>query len=135
MPEGRRAPARDWEPMTDRPAILIAEDDAMIALALELAAIDCGAVVQGPYATVAEAIERIERDLPQAALLDGNLRDGPVTPLARHLIHLGVPLLIHSAHPIPAKLASEFPRLPVMAKPAPPLAVISRLLSLSGERI
>lgn len=112
------------------PNILIVEDEAIIALGLELAAIDSGARVSGPFATTAAALAAIADDPPQGAILDANLWDGPITPVVRWLISERIPVVLHSAQGMPADLAAEFSDLPSVPKPAAPLLVVSRLLAM-----
>lgn len=118
--------------MVDKPCIMIVEDDPIIAMGLELAVLDHGGVVSGPFDAVEMALAALAARVPQGAILDANLLDGSVSPLARRLIHAGTPFLIHSARRIPDDLAEEYPGLPFMAKPAPPLLVAARLFELYG---
>jgi len=116
--------------MVYKPNILIVEDEVLIALRLELAAIDSGARVLGPFGTTAAAFTAIVDDRPQGAILDVNLWDGPITPVAQWLLREKIPVVLHSAQGAPEELAAEFPDLPSVAKPAGPFAVVARLLRI-----
>jgi DNA-binding response OmpR family regulator len=56
--------------------ILVAEDEALIALVLELTLRPGGHRVLGPVATVAEALRLADETAPELALVDINLQDG-----------------------------------------------------------
>jgi two-component system, response regulator PdtaR len=56
--------------------ILVAEDEALIALVLELTLRVVGHRVLGPVGTVADALRLAERTRPELGLIDLNLRDG-----------------------------------------------------------
>ena len=79
--------------------ILVAEDEGLIAFALEWALRLAGHQVLGPADSVDEAMRLIEKTRPDLALVDINLRDGDDgTRLARHLHeNLGIPILFTSA--------------------------------------
>ncbi|WP_380878207.1 hypothetical protein ACFB49_16020 [Sphingomonas sp. DBB INV C78] len=113
------------------PLILIVEDEAMVSLALELAVIDLGMDVLGPAASVAHAIALLEGRSISGAILDGNLGDGDVTPLAWRLLDDAIPFILHSALVTPAILDEHLPAsIPVIAKPSPPSLVIRALVEL-----
>jgi two-component SAPR family response regulator len=78
--------------------VLVAEATAVIALDLErtLRGFDCG--VLGPVGSVAEALLLLERERPDAALLELDLSDGHAAPLAETLASLGVPFALATAH-------------------------------------
>ena len=114
--------------MPRRLSILIVEDDAMIALSLAFAAEDVGATVIGPAASTVEALTLMGQGAIDAAILDVNLADRDVTPVAIALIEAGVPFLVHSCTGLPSELAAAFPKLPVVKKPDDPAHVLARLL-------
>ncbi len=82
--------------MLDGARILVAEDEAVIAWALADAFADAGAEVVGPAASVREASQLLDDRAIDVAILDVNLLDGEVTPIAERLIAQGVPVLIDS---------------------------------------
>jgi DNA-binding response OmpR family regulator len=110
--------------------ILIVEDEVLLALDLALALEDRGALVMGPAATVAEGLAMAEQGGISAAILDANLLDRDITPLALHLIDRGIPFVIHTGTGLPADLARTHPDLTVVMKPALPETV---LRALAGE--
>jgi len=114
--------------MSDYISILIVEDDAIIALGLELAVEDRGYVVVGPVATVAEALALVAQGGIEGAVLDASLLDRDVGPVALQLIENGIPFVVHTGVGLPAVLARHYPDLPVMMKPNSPDKVVARLL-------
>ena len=60
-----------------RPLILVAEDEAIIAIELADSLTRAGFDVAGPFATCAEAEEWVKIGKPDAAILDNLLKDGP----------------------------------------------------------
>lgn len=75
-------------------AVLLVEDDAIIALDLETSLRQLACTVIGPAATVAEALALLRDQRPRVAVLDVGLRDGPATPVAEALTAAGVPFIL-----------------------------------------
>src|SRR3977135_795986 len=73
--------------------ILIAEDEAMIALDLESFLQDLGCEIIGPVANVEELVPQIATDRPDGALLDINLRGKQVFGVIPQLIEQGLRVL------------------------------------------
>jgi DNA-binding response OmpR family regulator len=116
-------------------AILIAEDEVLLALDLAAALEDRGAHVIGPVLTVAEGLAMAERGGIAAAILDANLLDRDITPLALRLIDQGVPFVIHTGTGLPEDLARAHPELKVVMKPALPETVLRALdMEMSKRR-
>lgn len=80
-----------------RRLILIVEDEFFIAMDLKAALINGGFRVLGPVGSVEGAIDLLRDERPDAAVLDVNLGDGKVTPVALLLKSLGVPFVLASA--------------------------------------
>jgi len=81
-----------------RPLILLAEDEAIIALELEDSLKAAGFDIAGPFATCADAERWLKSGHPTAAVLDSALKDGPCETLARDLKARGVPVVIYSGY-------------------------------------
>jgi CheY-like chemotaxis protein len=109
-------------------AILIVEDQALVALDLADAVERRGGHVVGPVASVAEALEISEAQPLGAAILDANLVDRDVTPLAIQLLAKGTPFVVFSGTGLPDDLAKRHPDLPLVMKPAPPETVLDALV-------
>jgi DNA-binding response OmpR family regulator len=111
-------------------SVLIVEDEPFIALALATAVEKARGNVIGPAGSVREALMLIERHLVQAAVLDVNLSDRDVTPIAELLIEGGVPVIFYSGLALPAALRERFPSASVFKKPTPPVQLLTRLVAL-----
>jgi DNA-binding NtrC family response regulator len=115
--------------------ILIAEDQVVLALDLAAALEDEGVLVVGPVETVADGLVLAEQGDIAAAILDANLFDRDITPLALRLIDRGIPFVIYTGTGLPADLASVYPDLPVVMKPALPKTVLDALeTAMAGQR-
>lgn len=108
--------------------ILIVEDDELIAIDLAFAVEDIQGSIVGPVSTVAAALALLDEHAVAAAILDANLLDRDVTPLALALVERAVPFVIHTGTGLPADLALVHPDLPVIAKPARSTVVLAALL-------
>jgi CheY-like chemotaxis protein len=106
--------------------VLIVEDQAIIALDLQVAVEEANAQVIGPAPTVREALDLLDTDEVHAAILDANLPDGDITPVAEELIDRGVPFVINTGVAVPLNLR-RFPDLPVFRKPTPASRLIREL--------
>ena len=78
--------------------VLVVEDEFLIAMELEQILTDAGFRVIGPVATVAAALAIIEKQRPDLAVLDVNLRGERVTPVAKALQVMNVPFVLASAY-------------------------------------
>ena len=110
--------------------VLVAEDEAVVALDLQMMIEDWGARVLGPCATTRAAMRKIAQDLPDAAVLDVMLADGEVYELADRLRDAGVALVFHSGHADPAELLARYPEASVCPKPAYPSEIEAKLESV-----
>ncbi len=119
-------------PISDR-AILIVEDEMLIALDLSDTVEAAGGRVIGPFATVAEALALIDVTPIDGAICDAMLADRDVTPLALALVERGVALVVHSATGPPPALSAVHPDLVSVRKPAVADRVIARLGELMAQ--
>ena len=80
-------------------SIMVVEDEYLIALNIEMALIDRGAHVIGPFSHVDAAIEALsDAPLPHAAVLDINVRERPVFPVAEILASLKIPFVFATGY-------------------------------------
>ncbi|OAP35231.1 response regulator receiver protein [Sinorhizobium glycinis] len=101
-----------------RKTVLIVEDEFLIAMDLKLLLERSGWYVLGPAATVEEALELLDDELPAVALLDVTLRDGSVTRLAEALCERNVPFVVASAYSRPELIGGEIlAGAPTVGKP------------------
>lgn len=120
--------------MLNRALILVAEDEPFIALDVALAVEDAGGEVAGPAASVREALALIESLPIVAAILDVNLADGDISPVAERLIIAGIPVILQTGIGLPPKLAARFPELQVNIKPCAAATLVSQLAVLILNR-
>lgn len=109
--------------------VLVVEDEALVAMLVEDALLDAGFSVIGPAATVAEALDLLGQDKPDAAVLDLNLAGETSVPVADALAQRGIPFVVATGYGA-AGLPPEHPAAPVLAKPYDPtelVAVLTRL--------
>jgi two-component sensor histidine kinase/DNA-binding response OmpR family regulator len=96
--------------------MLIAEDEALVAIMMEDLAVELGWSVVGPFAKAADALAAAKDDDIQAALLDVNLGGESVYAVADALTARGVPFVFttgYGAESIDRRFAST----PILQKP------------------
>lgn len=74
--------------------VLVAEDDAVIALCLRETLRDLGCAVLGPLSSVSETLALLATTHPDVALLDVHMADGAITPAACLLAERNVPMIV-----------------------------------------
>lgn len=87
--------------------VLIVEDEFLIAMDLQMLLEGHGWRVMGPVATVRAALHLLEVELPSVGLLDVNLGNEFVTPVAEALKERDVPFLVASAYDRPEQYGGE----------------------------
>ena len=97
--------------------VLVAEDEAAIALDIEQSLREQGCVVLGPTATIADTLASLSHDRPDAALLDMQLLDGLATPIAATLAGMGVPFALLTADRLDALEDVSLAGVPRIRKP------------------
>lgn len=96
--------------------ILLAEDEAILAMSMEDLLTDAGCVVVGPAMSLAEA-QRLAIDAEiDAAVLDINLGEGDSFGVARLLRGRSVPFCFSTGYGF-SGLPPEFTAVPVLQKP------------------
>lgn len=78
--------------------ILVVEDERLIALDIQDILEGFGCTVMGPVATANAALELIQDDWPDAAILDVRLNGGTSQPVAEALRAGGRPFLVVTAY-------------------------------------
>jgi two-component system, response regulator PdtaR len=111
----------------ERPTVLVVEDEFIVAFDLAETVRDEGFMLAGPYAHGEEALERLDNDHPDCAILDVNLADGNVYSLADKLTERGIPILFHSGHEVPRDLLARYPYARACSKPCPPCELLTNL--------
>lgn len=89
----------------------------MLVLEIESALEDVGAHVVGPCMTLDRALQAVQENEFDAAILDVNLRGEDVFPVAERLQAKDIPFLFHTAHGARVELHARFGDAPVCRKP------------------
>ncbi|NGP18905.1 response regulator [Devosia aurantiaca] len=115
--------------MTESFSVLIVEDNALIAAHMVCIVEDAGGTVLGPAKSAASALLLIDAfEPPDAALLDINITDGLVYPVATRLTEIGCRFAFVSAVR-PMHIPSQFEGIEILSKPADTKAVTEWLLN------
>jgi two-component system, response regulator PdtaR len=110
-------------------AVLVVEDDFIVAYDIQTLLEEQGARVLGPAASLAEAQMLLAKERPDAAVLDVNLGGEYVFPLADDLLAKDVPFVFATAYADNDGLFPERSRAaPRLPKPVLPTALIGQLL-------
>lgn len=109
--------------------VLVVEDEIFVALDVAATVEDAQGTVVGPVGTVRQAIELIEKQKVDAAILDVNLADGDLEPILVRLKSQNVFVVIHTGGGLPKHLAARYPEVPVFRKPVPPYVLTRTLVS------
>jgi DNA-binding NtrC family response regulator len=113
--EARAPTARTLEGLR----VLVVDDEMIIALDIESALAEAGAVVIGPASDVAEALALVTRETLSAAVLDVRLGGGTVEPIAEALFDRGVPFVFYSGQAPNEVSFLRWPKATFVAKPSP----------------
>lgn len=97
--------------------ILLAEDEALIALELERMLEDFGCDVVGPLASVDKVLESAQRGGLDGAILDVNLRGQRIFEILPALQALGLRFIITSGYADDTLFPAPFRAMPRIAKP------------------
>ena len=93
------------------------EDEPFIAMEVDTDLTDAGFEVV-TLRSCAEGEDFIKNTLPEVAILDINLLDGPCHDLARKLHQVGVPFIVYTGYPYPDYAGSVFDNGLWLAKPS-----------------
>jgi CheY-like chemotaxis protein len=96
--------------------VLVVEDEAAISLLLEDMLLDFGCEVVGPAARLAAALEAVERETLDLAILDVNVAGEPIYPVAEALMLRQVPFVFSTGYGS-AGIKDAFRDRPVLQKP------------------
>ena len=112
--------------------ILVVEDEPLVAMMIEDILLGAGAEIVGPAATLANALELVDQPI-DAALLDVNLAGERVYPVARRLLHRGIPFVFATGYGGPDEEWGNMPN--ILEKPysrGDVIAALEQALGLDG---
>jgi DNA-binding response OmpR family regulator len=118
--------------LTDK-AVLIVEDNVYLSVDLSAAVEEVNGRVIGPVCSVADALLILDTEHVSAAILDCELPDSQVTPVARRLVEKGVPYVIHTGTMVPYELTLLSPEAPILMKPIKPMDVVAVLADHAAQ--
>jgi CheY-like chemotaxis protein len=96
--------------------ILVVEDETLVAIMVQDMLEELGFAVLGPAGSVAAAFTLLDGAAPAAAVLDCNLGQEKVWPIAERLQHERVPFVFSTGYGA-AGIDPRFTSAPVLAKP------------------
>ncbi|WP_247713253.1 response regulator [Qipengyuania polymorpha] len=104
--------------------VLVAEDEMIIGHDLCDTVSEAGYIVEGPFDDLSSAMLAYQKTKPDIAILDVQLGDGIVYPLAEQMMAEDVPVIFHSGQLTPEEVGRRFPKAQALSKPCPPAEVI-----------
>ena len=119
----------------DRPIhrILVVEDEALVAMLVEDALEEAGFGVIGPVRSVGQALETLEAEQPDAAVLDLNLAGENSVAVADALVARGIPFVVATGYGA-AGLPPTHRNALVLPKPYDPADLTAILARLCERR-
>src|SRR5215467_4307978 len=96
--------------------VLVVEDEYLVAVLIEKILESAGCIVMGPVARVPEALDAVNDDDYDAAVLDVNLAGERINPVADALSERDVPFMFVTGYGANA-LPSEYAERPRVCKP------------------
>jgi DNA-binding NtrC family response regulator len=113
--------------------VLVVEDEVLVAATISDLLTEAEGVPVGPAATVREARQLLkDGTVLDAALLDVNLSDGPVTPVLEALSARGIPTVVYTGGVVPEGIRQRHPDLVALSKPVLPARLVGELRKLIG---
>lgn len=104
--------------------VLVAEDELIVGYDLCQTVAEAGYVVEGPFEDMSSAMLAYQKNKPDLAILDVQLGDGIVYPLAEQMMAEDVPVIFHSGQLSPTEVSARFPQAQALSKPCPPAEVL-----------
>ena len=100
----------------DTPRVLLVEDEALVGMMIQDTLADCGFQIIGPVCTMAEALDAARSGDFDTAILDINLGDELVYPVADILVRRRVPFIFVTGYEVDG-VDRRFSDVPVLQKP------------------
>jgi DNA-binding NtrC family response regulator len=114
--------------------VLVVEDEALVAEAIIELLAEAESVPVGPASSVSEARQLLKQTVAlDAALLDVNLSDGPVTPVLEALSARGIPTVVYTGGAVPEDVRRRHPDLIALSKPVLPARLLAELRRVIGK--
>ena len=91
--------------------ILVVEDEALVAAMVEDMLVELGAAVVGPATTLARGMALAASEKLDAAVLDVNIRDERIDPVADLLRTRGIPMVFATGYGVGPLLGDAIPKV------------------------
>ena len=108
--------------------ILLVEDEYFIADAMQRGLENAGAIAVGPAASVEDALALLDSEAVDGAILDVNLDDQGVFPVAKVLTARGIPFVFATGYSA-SDLPSQWRHVARFEKPADAATIASALFT------
>jgi PAS domain S-box-containing protein len=115
--DGEGRAGLDAEAVLKGSRVLVVEDEVLVTMVIEHALVQAGAELVGPATNLAEAIELARAEALDAAVLDVNINDEPVFPVADCLRERGVPFLFATGYTAETAIPPHHRDQPRLTKP------------------
>lgn len=112
--------------------ILVIEDEALVALDLEMTLQAAGAVTVGPFLRLRDALPAVATATADAAVLDVMLGRDKSFALADRLRERGVAVVFHTGHSNSECLRARYPGAGHCPKPCTPATIIRTIVEAIG---
>ena len=104
--------------------VLVAEDEFIVGHDLCDTVSEAGYIVEGPFDDVPSTMLAFQKSRPDIAILDVQLGDHVVYPLAEQMLAEDVQVIFHTGS-LPAEdIMDRFPQAQALTKPSPPAELI-----------
>ena len=100
----------------DPPRVLVVEDHVLVAMQMVALVEECGCSAVGPVGSVGDGLAAVRENHLDGAVLDINLGDECVWPVAELLEQRGVPFIFVTAYTV-KELPDHFGNKPLLSKP------------------
>ena len=127
------AAGRRDEERGKRQRVLVAEDEFLLSTVLIADLRTAGYEVLGPYSTLAAAMQAVQSQSFDAAILDINLKNELIYPVAEELARRSVPFLFLSGYAL-INMPERFRSYPRIAKPADWTILLREVQSMLGPK-
>jgi CheY-like chemotaxis protein len=114
--------------------VLVVEDEYFLAFELDNDLRAAGAIVLGPAPSVDMALDLLEREMPELAVLDVNLGGEMADPVTDALLARGVPVLITTGYDL-AALPERFATVRRLQKLVETSTIVRELGRLLGGAV
>ena len=98
-------------------AILLLEDDLLLAMDMEDHLLQSGLRIVGPFGRISDALDAIPRNELQGAIVDLNLNGELSFPVIEMLQERSIPVIVCSGYAELPELKSRLSGLPLLPKP------------------